>query len=69
MKFHASVINQLLRIYELHGGRQDNRKLTQALNELDLMPYKQKLNEAKEQFLVMTKDVQAHVDANANKRR
>jgi hypothetical protein len=67
MKLHQTVVQQLLRIYELHGGRRDNKRLTQEIQNLDLMPYTQKENPDQDQFLVMTKDVQEAI--NASKRR
>ena len=58
MKLHQSVVNKVLRIYELHGGRKDNKKLTQALIDLDLSEYTQKENPKKETFLVQTEDLE-----------
>lgn len=62
MKLHQTVVHKLLRMIELHGGRRDNKRLTDELSKLDLMPYTQKENPAADQFLVMTADVQAYLD-------
>lgn len=58
MKLHNSVIQRLERIYSLHGGRRDNKKLVEALQALDLSPYIQKENPKHESFLVLTEDLQ-----------
>jgi hypothetical protein len=58
MRLHQSVVDKVLRIYELHGGRKDNKKMIQALIDLDLTEYTQKENPKKETFLVMTEDLQ-----------
>ncbi len=58
MKLHQSVVDKLLRIYDLHGGRQDNKKLVAELQRLDLSPYQQKENPKHQSFLVMTEALQ-----------
>lgn len=54
MKLHQTVVEKLLRVYDLHGGRQDNKKLIAELKSLDLSVYKQKENPKQEKFLVLT---------------
>lgn len=63
MKLHSSVIDKLLRIYELHGGRRDNTKLLAELQNLDVSTYTQKDHPNHEQFLVLTETVQQARDA------
>lgn len=63
MKLHASVIQKLLRIIELHGGRRENTRLMQELGALDLTVYTQKENPAQDKFLVLTEDVKKAIDA------
>ena len=63
MKLHASVIQKLLRIYELHGGRRENTKLLAELSNIDLTAYTQKENPAQDQFLVLTEDIKKAIDA------
>ena len=63
MKLHASVIQKLLRIYELHGGRRENTRLLQELGVLELAIYTQKDNPAHDKFLVLTEDIKKAVDA------
>jgi hypothetical protein len=58
MKLHQSVIDKLVRIYELHGGRQDNKKLINELKSLDLSGYQQKENPKNQSFLVLTEALQ-----------
>lgn len=69
MKLHSSVIDKLLRIYELHGGRRDNVKLLAELNVLDVSVYKQKTNDNKEEFVVLTETIQQARDAAARGQR
>lgn len=54
MKLHQTVVEKLLRVYDLHGGRQDNKKLVAELKNLDLSVYQQKENPKQEKFLVLT---------------
>ncbi len=63
MKLHASVIQKLLRIYELHGGRRENTRLLQELGNLDLSIYTQKENPQHDKFIVLTEDIKKAVDA------
>ena len=58
MKLHQTVIDKLVRIYELHGGRQDNNKLINELRNLDLSGYQQKENPKQQSFLVLTEALQ-----------
>ena len=58
MKLHKSVVTKLLRIYELNGGRRDDKKLVHALETLDLSVYQQKQNPKQEKFVVLTEDLQ-----------
>lgn len=58
MKLHESVISRLVRIYDLHGGRQDNKKMIAELQKLDLSGYQQKENPKQEKFLVLTEALQ-----------
>jgi len=58
MKLHQSVIDKLVRIYDLHGGRQDNKKLINELKSLDLSGYQQKENPKNQSFLVLTEALQ-----------
>lgn len=59
MKLHQTVIEKLVRIVDLHGGRQDNKKLVAELQKLDLSAYQQKENPKHESFLVLTEMLQA----------
>jgi hypothetical protein len=57
MKLHNSVVNKLLRLYELHGGRRDESRLRNELAKLDLGVYQQQQNPKHESFLVLTEDL------------
>lgn len=58
MKLHKTVIDKMVRIYDLHGGRQDNKKLIAELQKLDLSGYQQKENPKQQAFLVLTEALQ-----------
>jgi len=58
MKLHQSVVDKLVRIYDLNGGRRDNTKLISELQKLDLSPYQQKENPKHQSFLVLTEALQ-----------
>jgi hypothetical protein len=57
MKLHGSVVEKLVRLYDLHGGRKDNTKLIQELKNLDLSSYQQKENPKHESFIVLTEQL------------
>ena len=57
MKLHSSVIQKLLRIYELNGGRRDEKKLQEELQNLNLGVYQQKQNPKQNQFIVLEEDL------------
>lgn len=59
MKMHKTVVDKLVRVFELYGGRQNNDKLVRALTELDLSLYTQRENPQKDSFLVLTEDLQS----------
>jgi hypothetical protein len=59
MKLHQTVIDKLVRTYDLHGGRKDNNKLIAELLRLDLTPYQQKENPKAQSFLVLTETLVA----------
>lgn len=58
MRLHQSVIDKLVKVYDLHGGRRDNKKLIAELQALDLSAYQQKENPKHESFLVLTEALQ-----------
>lgn len=57
MKLHSTVIQKLLRLMELHGGRRENKKLLEELQKVDLTVYTQKENPQHDKFLVLTESV------------
>lgn len=58
MKLHQTVVDKILRIYELHGGRKTTERLLNELSALDVSNYTQKDNPNKETFVVLTEDLQ-----------
>jgi hypothetical protein len=54
MKLHVTVIKKLLNIYANYGGFQNETKLRQQLENIDLTPYERK--ESEETILVTTED-------------
>ncbi len=42
MRFHDSVIEELLRLYDIYGGHREEVKLRQVLEQLDMSTYQQK---------------------------
>ena len=59
MKLHNSVIKELVRIFETHGGHREEWRLKNVLNELKLSTYKQ--NSTGKTILVLTKDLQEKI--------
>jgi hypothetical protein len=55
MRLHGTTINEIVRIMETHGGHRDERRLKQALSELDLSVYAQ--NSTGNEVLVPTKEL------------
>jgi len=56
MRLHASVIEKIIQIYTNYGGFQDEIRLKNALNSLDLTPYERKTTQNQEIILVLTED-------------
>lgn len=56
MKLHNSVIQKIIQIYTNYGGFQDEVRLRNALNSLDLTPYERKSTQNQEIILVLTED-------------
>ena len=46
MRFHDSVIEELLRLYDIYGGHREEVKLREVLEQLDMSTYQQKVPEA-----------------------
>lgn len=41
MKMHKSLVERIMRVYDMWGGRSDDTRLRQALMALDISSYKQ----------------------------
>ena len=41
MKFHSTLVNELVMLFEINSGWRDQRKLREALAKLDLTVYTQ----------------------------
>lgn len=57
MKLHQSVVEELVKVYDIYGGHREDVKLRQVLTQLDLSVYEQK-HPPHEKIIVLTKDVQ-----------
>lgn len=55
MKMHKTLVERIMRVYDLWGGRSDDTRLRQALMALDVSEYKQKNEQV---VLVPTDDMQ-----------
>ena len=55
MKLHGTVIEKLIRIYSNYGGYPEEKKLRQALQEIDFTEYKQQTG-SKQSVIVLTED-------------
>ena len=55
MKLHHTLIEKLLKIYEINSGWSEERKLKQALNDLEVTVYTQ---QSGGQVLVSTEDLE-----------
>jgi|APSaa5957512535_1039671.scaffolds.fasta_scaffold215799_1 hypothetical protein len=55
MKLHQTVVQELVKIYEIYGGHREDVKLRQMLCEVDLSVYKQK-SPPYDELVVLTRD-------------
>lgn len=55
MKMHKSVVDRLIQLYDVWGGRANETKLRSMLTELDLSVYQRQDGQ---QVVVMTTDLQ-----------
>ena len=56
MNLHESVVKELVRLFETHGGHREEWRLKSVLKEIKLSTYKQ--NSTGNTILVLTKDLQ-----------
>ena len=56
MKLHSSVIKELVRIFETHGGHRGNEWVYKLIAELDLSTYRQ--NSTGRDVIVLTEELQ-----------
>lgn len=56
MRFHTSVVDKLIRIYETYGGHRNETKLKNALQAIDLVEYER---QSGEKILVTSDDLTA----------
>ena len=56
MKLHKTVIEELVKIYDIYGGHREDVKLRQVLQNIDLSVYKQQ-NPPHDEIIVLTRDV------------
>ena len=58
MKFHATLVEQLIKTYEVNSGWTEERKLRAALESLDISVYTQTNGQ---KVLVSTKELNEHL--------
>ena len=58
MKFHGTLVEQLIKTYEVNSGWTEERKLRGVLENLDVSVYTQSNGQ---QVLVSTKELQEHL--------
>ena len=61
MKLHTTVIEQLIRLYTNYGGYPEERKLREALTELDLNTYQQQTG-TKQTVLVLESELRKYTE-------
>ena len=61
MKLHTTVIEQLIRLYTNYGGYPEERKLREALTELDLNTYQQQTG-TKQTVLVVESELRKYTE-------
>ena len=55
MKLHGTVIKELVRIFQIHGGHREEWRLSHELSKIDLSLYSQK--SSGKEVLVLSKDL------------
>ena len=55
MRLHTSVIKEMIRIFETHGGFLGEKRIREALAQMDLSTYLQ--NSTGREVLVLTKEL------------
>ena len=58
MKFHKTVVEELVKIYDIYGGHREDVKLRLVLQTLDLSVYKQQTSPHAE-IIVLSRDIQS----------
>jgi hypothetical protein len=56
MKLHKTVVEELVRIFQIHGGHREEWRLQSELSKIDLTTYNQQTTG--NQILVLTKHLQ-----------
>jgi len=56
MKLHTTLINELVRIFEVHGGHREEWRLKSELSKVDVSTYTQKTGDS---VLVLTDHLRA----------
>lgn len=66
MKMHKSLVDRLMRVYNMWGGRSDDTRLREALASLDVTLYRQ---QSGAEVLILTEDLKLEQQVIAQKRR
>lgn len=56
MKLHASAIEKIVDLFNVHGGSPGEAKVRKLLSSLDFTPYEQKTTPDQAMILVLTQD-------------
>ena len=56
MKLHKTVVEELVKIYDIYGGHREDVKLRQVLQSIELTVYKQQ-SPPHDEFIVLTRDI------------
>ena len=59
MKLHTTLINELVRIFEVHGGHREEWRLKSELSKIDVSTYTQKSGN---NVLVLTDQLNAQIN-------
>tara|TARA_E500000331_G_scaffold298429_1_gene298227 strand:- start:330 stop:515 length:186 start_codon:yes stop_codon:yes gene_type:complete len=60
MKLHPTVINEILRLFDIHGGHKGNKPVAKLIAELDLSLYNQ--NSTGKDVIVLTRELEANIN-------
>ena len=60
MKLHQTVVNEILRLFDIHGGHKGNIPVAKLISELDLSLYNQ--SSTGKDVIVLTRELEAKMN-------